>query len=74
MGRRIALLITTSEYTDPELRRLRALAEEGPRLRELLWNEDIGGFDQVVLAPNHLISANGASCHRMGAQDPVHPP
>ncbi len=49
MGGRHALLVATAHYTDPRLRRLRAPVGEAQRLRDLLLDTGIGGFDTVHL-------------------------
>jgi S-DNA-T family DNA segregation ATPase FtsK/SpoIIIE len=49
MGGRYALLVATAHYTDPRLRRLRAPVGEAQRLRDLLLDAGIGGFDTVHL-------------------------
>ncbi|MEU5849925.1 type VII secretion protein EccCb [Saccharopolyspora shandongensis] len=48
MGTRHALLVATSHYTDPGLRRLRAPVKEADQLRALLSDPAIGGFDSVL--------------------------
>jgi tetratricopeptide (TPR) repeat protein len=42
--RRLALLIATSDYTDPALRQLRAPGRDASDLAEVLGNPQIGGF------------------------------
>nr|CEL20420.1 FtsK/SpoIIIE family protein, putative EssC component of Type VII secretion system [Kibdelosporangium sp. MJ126-NF4]CTQ97645.1 FtsK/SpoIIIE family protein, putative EssC component of Type VII secretion system [Kibdelosporangium sp. MJ126-NF4] len=51
-ARRIAFLVATSEHTDPSLRDLREPPGDGRRLRQLLLDPDVGGFDEVVLVAN----------------------
>jgi hypothetical protein len=43
-GRRLALVVATSDYQDTELRRLRAPAQDAAELVEVLGAETIGGF------------------------------
>jgi hypothetical protein len=43
-GRRLALVVATTDYLDASLRRLRAPAEDAADLRDLLADPDIGGF------------------------------
>ncbi|SDW75608.1 FtsK/SpoIIIE family protein [Saccharopolyspora shandongensis] len=50
MGRRTALLIATSMYGDPGLRRLRAPAGEAEELQQVLLSQ--GAFDQVEVLRN----------------------
>jgi S-DNA-T family DNA segregation ATPase FtsK/SpoIIIE len=52
MGSRHALLVATSHYTDPGLRRLRSPVKEAHQLRDLLSDPAIGGFDSVLTAVN----------------------
>ncbi|MET0237767.1 MAG: type VII secretion protein EccCb [Kibdelosporangium sp.] len=52
VGRRVALLVATAEYVDQSLRRLRAPTEDARRLRELLLDPNVGGFDEVVIVAN----------------------
>ncbi|WIY00805.1 caspase family protein [Amycolatopsis mongoliensis] len=47
-GRRLALLIATSDYADPGLKPLRGPLQEVDELRELLADPDIGGFEVTV--------------------------
>lgn len=48
-GSRIALLIATSAYTDPDLRQLRAPGRDASDLAEVLTNPQIGGFKVTSL-------------------------
>jgi len=48
-GRRIALLIAAAEYTDPDLRRLRAPAQDAKALAEVLQDPAAGAFDETLL-------------------------
>jgi hypothetical protein len=48
-GRRLALLIATSVYSDPDLRELRAPGHDATELAEVLRDRQIGGFDVQVL-------------------------
>ncbi len=48
-GRRLALLIATSDYSDPALRQLRSPGRDARELEEVLGNPQIGGFDVQVL-------------------------
>jgi hypothetical protein len=43
-GARLALVVATSAYTDPGLRRLRAPAQDAADLAQVLADPDIGGF------------------------------
>ncbi|MER7079421.1 DNA segregation ATPase FtsK/SpoIIIE, S-DNA-T family [Saccharopolyspora kobensis] len=52
MGARHALLVATSNYTDPGLRRLRSPVQEAHELRDLLADPAIGAFDSAVMAVN----------------------
>ncbi|MEV5539470.1 caspase family protein [Saccharopolyspora shandongensis] len=52
MGTRHALLVATSHYTDPGLRRLRSPVKEAHQLRDLLSDPAIGAFDSVLMAVN----------------------
>ena len=56
-GPRLALVIATTTYTDPELRRLRAPAQDAADLRQVLADPDIGGFTitSVINKPAHAI-------------------
>ncbi|WP_217161906.1 type VII secretion protein EccCb [Streptomyces sp. AC512_CC834] len=45
---RVALLVATTDYIDPELSRLRSPASDARRLAALLEDEAIGYFDSVV--------------------------
>jgi hypothetical protein len=47
--RRLALLIATSDYNDPDLRQLRAPGRDAAELAALLGDPRIGGFDVQVL-------------------------
>lgn len=47
--RRLALLIATSEYSDPALRQLRAPGHDATDLAEVLGNRRIGGFAAQTL-------------------------
>ena len=49
-GQRLALLIATSVYSDPDLRQLRAPGRDARELAEVLRDPRIGGFDVQVLA------------------------
>lgn len=51
MGR-YALLVATSDYADPDLKRLRAPAADAEQLAELLRNPEIGRFDDVRVLHN----------------------
>ncbi|SMC61201.1 type VII secretion protein EccCb [Kibdelosporangium aridum] len=51
-GRRIALLVATTEHIDPNLRGHSVPPGDGRRLRELLLDPDVGGYDEVVLLAN----------------------
>jgi heme/copper-type cytochrome/quinol oxidase subunit 4 len=44
-GRRLALVVATSDYQDPELRRLRSPAQDAAELVEVLGKAEIGGFE-----------------------------
>jgi len=46
---RLALLIATSDYTDPALRQLRAPGRDASGLAEVLSSPQIGGFDTQTL-------------------------
>ena len=48
-GRRIALLIATSDYTDPTLQQLRAPGRDARELAEVLRDPQIGGFHVQTL-------------------------
>jgi hypothetical protein len=48
-GHRLALLLATSVYSDPELRELRAPGRDAAELAEVLRDSRIGGFDVQVL-------------------------
>src|SRR6516162_5231493 len=48
-GRRLALLVATSVYSDPDLRQLRAPGYDATELAEVLRDPRIGGFDVKVL-------------------------
>jgi YVTN family beta-propeller protein len=52
IGRRLALLVATSAYNDPDLRQLRAPGHDATELAEVLRDPRIGGFDvQVLINP-----------------------
>jgi hypothetical protein len=52
IGRRLALLVATSAYNDPDLRQLRAPGHDATELAEVLHDPRIGGFDvQVLINP-----------------------
>jgi len=57
MGRRLALLIATHEYQDPELRGLTAPASDAESLAEVLSDEEIAGFEVTTLVnePHHVV-------------------
>ena len=48
-GHRLALLVATSVYSDPDLRQLRAPGHDAAELAEVLRDPRIGGFDVQVL-------------------------
>lgn len=48
-GRRLALLIATSVYSDPDLRELRAPGRDAAELSEVLHDSRIGGFEVQTL-------------------------
>jgi hypothetical protein len=48
-GRRLALLIATSVYSDPDLRELRAPGRDAAELSEVLHDPRIGGFEVQTL-------------------------
>src|SRR5215831_7991715 len=48
-GRRLALLVATSVYSDPDLRELRAPGRDAAELSEVLQDPRIGGFDVQML-------------------------
>src|SRR5215475_10164575 len=48
-GRRLALLVATSTYSDPDLRQLRAPGHDADQLAEVLRDPHIGGFGVHVL-------------------------
>ena len=48
-GRRLALLVATSVYSDPELRELRAPGRDAAEFAEVLGDPRVGGFDVQVL-------------------------
>lgn len=48
-GRRLALLIAASDYTDPDLRKLRAPGRDASELAIVLGDRRIGGFDVQTL-------------------------
>jgi hypothetical protein len=48
-GHRLALLVATSAYSDPDLRQLRAPGHDADQLAEVLRDPRIGGFDVQVL-------------------------
>lgn len=48
-GRRLALLLATSVYSDPDLRQLRAPGRDAAELAEVLRDQRIGGFDVQIL-------------------------
>src|SRR5215467_4095798 len=51
-GQRLALLVATSAYSDPDLRQLRAPGHDADQLAEVLRDPRIGGFDvQVLINP-----------------------
>ena len=51
-GHRLALLVATSAYSDPDLRQLRAPGHDADQLAAVLRNPQIGGFDvQVLINP-----------------------
>ncbi|GAA2806019.1 type VII secretion protein EccCb [Saccharopolyspora taberi] len=52
MGTRHALLVATSDYRDPGLRRLRSPVKEAHQLRDLLRDPAIGDFDSVQMVVN----------------------
>ncbi|CAM4248431.1 type VII secretion protein EccCb [Kibdelosporangium persicum] len=51
-GRRVAVLVATTSYSDPTLQPYGVPVGDGRRLRELLLDPDVGGFDEVVLLAN----------------------
>ena len=52
-GSRLALVVATSTYTDPGLRRLRAPARDATELAQVLADPAIGGFT-VTLSLIHI--------------------
>src|SRR5271166_1431870 len=48
-GRRLALLVATSVYSDPDLRELRAPGRDATELAGVLRDPRIGGFDVHTL-------------------------
>src|SRR6516164_297335 len=51
-GHRLALLVATSAYNDPDLRQLRAPGHDADQLAAVLRDPQIGGFDvQVLINP-----------------------
>ena len=48
-GERLALVVATSTYTDPGLRRLRAPARDAADLAQVLADPDIGGFTVITV-------------------------
>jgi hypothetical protein len=48
-GRRLALLVATSVYSDPDLRQLRAPGRDAAELSEVLRDPRIGGFEVQTL-------------------------
>lgn len=48
-GRRLALLVATSHYSDPDLRELRAPGRDAAELSEVLRDPRIGGFEVQML-------------------------
>jgi outer membrane protein assembly factor BamB len=51
-GRRLALLVATSAYSDPDLRQLRSPGHDAGQLAAVLRDPQIGGFDvQVLIDP-----------------------
>jgi Caspase domain len=48
-GRRLALLVATSVYSDPDLRELRAPGRDAAELSEVLRDRRIGGFEVQML-------------------------
>jgi molecular chaperone DnaJ len=58
MGDRSALIVTTGTYQDPELRQLRAPAQDAAALAEVLEASTIGGFQvrPVIDQPSHQIA------------------
>jgi hypothetical protein len=51
-GRRLALLVATAAYTDPDLRQLRTPGHDAGQLAAVLRDPRIGGFDvQVLINP-----------------------
>jgi uncharacterized caspase-like protein len=57
-GSRIALIIASSDYTDPGLRRLRAPTTDAQALAEVLRDPAVGGFDVRTLLnePAHEVN------------------
>src|SRR6266511_4911730 len=57
MGRRLALLIATYQYQDPELRQLTAPAHDADALAAVLRDPDIAGFEVTMLVnkPHHRV-------------------
>ncbi|ONI89902.1 type VII secretion protein EccCb [Actinosynnema sp. ALI-1.44] len=64
-GRRIALLVATSEHIDPSLREPRVPSGDGRRLRDLLLDPEVGGFDEVVLVSNESKSGIEREAERL---------
>lgn len=65
--RRYALLVATSEYFDPRLRGLRT-SEETQELKQLLAEQDIGGFDVVHALINETKAAIERAIEELFAQ------
>ena len=55
--RRLAMVVATQTYADPSLRQLRAPARDVEDLRELLADQEVGGFEvtAVIDRPAHEI-------------------
>jgi ABC-type branched-subunit amino acid transport system substrate-binding protein len=71
MGRRLALLIATSEYEDAGLRRLNSPAQDVAALADVLKDQNIGGFEvkKLVNKPYHLVGEAIGEFYRDRAPD-----
>ena len=73
-GRRLALIIASSDYQDPALQRLRAPGRDASDLAEVLRDPAIGTFDvrTLINTPNGQLQRGIARfCHQAGPGDLV---
>jgi hypothetical protein len=81
-GQRLALVVATTTYTDPELRRLRSPSQDAEDLTQVLADPDIGGFTVtganititcLAFGPRSMIAAAQSTVEIKQAQQLMNP-